>query len=101
MYIDIDIHIREMTQIGCGGIQYKSTETKINAGLKTVRKVSVKKGKGYKQITKYRGGKKISTVKKSISSKHMQQIKDGKFIVGLFDDCKNCNNNKKTRKMRL
>lgn len=86
-----------MTEVG----SYENTETKIMGDLKTVRKVSVKKGKGYKQITKYRGGKKISTVKKSISSKHMEQIKDGKFIVGLFDDCKgkDCKKNK-TKKIR-
>ncbi len=79
-------------------VHYDCKETKIVGGIKTVRNVSVKKGKGYKQITKYRGGKKISSVKKSISEKHIQQIKEGKFIVGLFDDCKNCN--RKTRKIR-
>lgn len=78
-------------------MNYQNKETKTIGGLKTVRKVSVKNGKGYKQIIQYRGGKKISTVKKSISNKHIKQIKDGKFISGLFDDCKNCT---KTRKMR-
>ena len=75
---------------------YQNTETKIQQGGKIIRKVSIKKGKGYKSITKYRRGKKISSVKKPIHTQHMDMIKGGKFINGLFNDCKNC----KTRKNR-
>jgi hypothetical protein len=74
---------------------YENTETKQMGGMKIIRKVSVKHGKGYKSITKYRRGKKISNIKKPIDIQHMKMIKGGKFIVGLFNDCKGCN---KTRK---
>jgi hypothetical protein len=74
---------------------YENTETKQMGGMKIVRKVSIKKGKGYKSVTNYRRGKKMSSVKKPIHTEHLKMIKGGKFIFGLFDDCKNC---KKTRK---
>jgi hypothetical protein len=74
---------------------YENTETKQMGGMKIVRKVSIKKGKGYKSVTNYRRGKKMSSVKKPIHTQHLKMIKGGKFIFGLFDDCKNCN---KTRK---
>jgi len=76
-------------------LDYVNIETKQMGGTKVVRKVSVKRGKGYKSITKYRRGKKISSVKKPIHIDHMRMIKGGKFISGLFNDCVNCN---KTRK---
>ena len=75
---------------------YKNIETKQIGGIKTTRKVFIKKGKGYKSITKYKCGKKISNVTKPIHIKHINMIKGGKFINGLFNDCKNC----KTRKNR-
>lgn len=74
---------------------YQNIETKQFGGMKVVRKVSVKKGKGYKKIITYKKGKKISTVRKPIHREHVKKIKNGIFVVGLFDDCKNCN---KTRK---
>ncbi len=77
------------------GFNYENTETKQIGGMKIIRKVSVKKGRGYKSITKYRKGKKISSIKKPIHNQHINMIKGGKFITGLFNDCKNCN---KTRK---
>ena len=78
---------------------YQNVETKmVGGGTKIVRKVSIKNGKGYKSITKYRNGKKIHTVKKNIHNGHMKMIKQGKFVIGLFDDCKNARCNK-TRKM--
>ena len=80
---------------GIDSFNYENTETKQIGGMKIIRKVSVKHGKGYKSITKYRRGKKISSVKKPIHIQHMKMIKGRKFIVGLFNDCKGCN---KTRK---
>ena len=77
---------------------YENTEIKQFGGIKIVRKVSIKKGKGYKSITKYNKGKKMSSVKKNIHNKHIKQIKDGKFITGLFNDCKKCNKTKKLLK---
>lgn len=73
---------------------YENTETKQIGGVKIVRKVSVKRGKGYKSITKYKRGKKISSVKKHIHDEHIKMIKGGKFISGLFNDCN------KTKKIR-
>jgi hypothetical protein len=80
---------------------YENTETKtMLGGGKIVRKVSIKNGKGYKSVTKYRGGKKIGTSRKQIHKPHMELIKLGKFIPGLFLDCDCKTTNKKTRKNR-
>jgi hypothetical protein len=57
-------------------------------GGKIVRKVSIKNSKGYKSITKYRNGKKIGTIKRNIHNDDINSIKLGKFIPGLFSDCK-------------
>jgi len=76
---------------------YYNSETKQIGGIKIIRKVSVKNGRGYKKVTKYRKGKKVSSVKKPIHNEHLNKIKEGVFIVGLFDDCKECG---KTRKKR-
>ena len=46
---------------------YENVEVKQVGGVKTVRKVSIKRGKGYKSVTKYSKGKKISNVKKKYS----------------------------------
>jgi hypothetical protein len=70
------------------GFNYENTETKIQSGGKVVRKVSIKKGTGYKSVTKYRKGKKLYTVKKPIHKEHIQLIEKGKFIPGLFQDLK-------------
>lgn len=67
---------------------YENTEVKSQTGGKIVRKVSIKNGKGYKSVTKYRRGRKIGTVKKPIHKSHVELIKIGKFIPGLFLDCK-------------
>lgn len=70
------------------GFNYENTETKIQRGGKIVRKVSIKRGKGYKSITKYRKGKKLHTIKKPLHKEDIKLIKRGKFIPGLFHDCK-------------
>ena len=74
---------------------YDSSEKKQTGGTKIVRKVSIRNGKGYKSLTKYRNGKKVGTSKKFINKGHIQLIKLGKFIPGLFLECK-CR--EKTRK---
>jgi hypothetical protein len=76
---------------------YENIETKQIGGIKIIKKVFVKKGKGHKSITKYRHGQKINSVKKPIHNKHINMIKGGKFITGLFNDCKN-SSTKKNRK---
>ena len=79
---------------------YENTEIKTMAGgRKVVRKVSIKNGKGYKSVTKYRKGKKMGTVKKLIHNDYIELIQIGKFIPGLFSDC-HCKNKNKTRKNR-
>lgn len=77
---------------------YANTEIKKQLGGKTVRKVSIKNGKGYKSVTKYHKGKKIRTIKKPIHKSHIQLISWGKFIPGLFTDCKYSRKKHKTRK---
>jgi hypothetical protein len=77
---------------------FENTEVKKDQhGGKIVRKVSIKKGKGYKSVTKYHKGKKIGTSKKPIHKSHINLIMVGKFIPGLFSDCK-CNKTRKHKK---
>lgn len=76
---------------------YENTEVKTMTGGKIVRKVSIRNGKGYKSITKYHKGKKGYTNKKPIHKDHIELIKKGKFIPGLFVDC-NCRKKNKTQK---
>ena len=68
-------------------------------GGKIVRKVSIKQGKGYKSISRYHKRKHTGTIKKNLKAAEIQMIKLGKFIPGLFNDCKTCYNNK-TRKQK-
>lgn len=75
---------------------YENKEVVLQKGGKTIRKVSIKKGRGVKSVTKYRKGKKTFTIKKPIHKHHISMIKRGKFIPGLFKDCKKC----KTKKRR-
>lgn len=80
-------------------MDYHNKETKLNAtGGKTVREVIIKGNKGHKSVTRYAGGRKVSTVKKPIARSHMMLIQTGKFIPGLFDDCVRCNRTRKNRK---
>jgi len=70
---------------------YNNFEEKhLQNGGKIVRKVSIKKGKGYKSISKYHRKKHIGTVRKTLKTAEIQMIKLGKFIPGLFKNCKNC-----------
>lgn len=67
---------------------YSNTESKVQSGGKVTRKVIIKNGKGYKSITKYHKGKKTKTIRKPIHKADIELIKIGKFIPGLFLDCK-------------
>ncbi len=79
---------------------YENTEVQTQmGGGKIIRKVSIKKGKGYKSVSKFKNGKKVATVKKPIHVEHVKLIKQRKFIPGLFSDC-NCREKTKTRKNR-
>lgn len=77
---------------------YNNTEVKTQlGGKKIVRKVTIKRGRGYKSVTKYNKGKKTSSIRKPIHKHHIEAIQRGKFIIGLFKEC--CSREKpKTRK---
>jgi hypothetical protein len=80
------------------GFNYHNMEVKTQlGGKKIVRKVTIKHGRGYKSVTKYNKGKKISSIRKPIHKHHIASIQRGKFIPGLFEEC--CSREKtKTRK---
>ena len=68
---------------------YDNVEVKNNqSGGKIVRKVSIKRGKGYKSISRYHKRKHIGTVRKMLKTAEIRMIKLGKFIPGLFNNCK-------------
>jgi len=77
---------------------YTNTESTQNRGVKTVRKVSIENGKGYKSVSKVSNGKRKSTVKKELTDGQIQMIKNKQFIPGLFNDCidSKCSNKKKS-----
>jgi hypothetical protein len=77
--------------------KYENIEqVKTQGGGKIVRKVSIKQGKGYKSISRYHRKKHTGTVRKALKTGEIQMIKMGKFIPGLFNNCKSCT--KKRRK---
>ena len=79
---------------------YENTEVHGQmGGGKIIRKVSIKKGKGYKSVSRFKNGKKVATIKKPIHKDHIKLIKQRKFIPGLFSDCTS-NEKTKTRKNR-
>lgn len=68
---------------------YQNKETKVlGDGTKVVRKVHIKGGKGHKSVSHYKRGKHLFTSKKPLKSGEIGLIKIGKFIPGLFKDCK-------------
>lgn len=70
---------------------YNNTEEKnIQHGGRIVRKVSIKNGKGYKSISQYHKKKHVGTVRKTLKSSEIKMIRGGKFIPGLFMNCKSC-----------
>ena len=66
---------------------YTNTEVKQHGGTKTVRNVTIRRGKGHKSVTTYKGRKRIYTIKKKLRRCDVSSIKKRKFIKGLFDDC--------------
>jgi len=83
-----------------GGFSYNNMQINQNGGRKTVRKVSIKNGKGHKMISEYKKSKKMFTVKKPLSIIEIVTIQRGQFIPGLFSDCKGpgCIKNKTMKK---
>jgi hypothetical protein len=83
--------------------EYENFEqVKTQGGGKIVRKVSIKQGKGYKSISRYHKRKHTGTIKKNLKAAEIQMIKLGKFIPGLFNNCKRCSkrSNNKTRRRK-
>ena len=81
---------------GLNKFNYDNFETKmLQNGGKIVRKVSIKKGKGYKSISRYHKKTHRGTVRKTLKTAEIQMIKKGKFIPGLFKNCKTCSNKHK------
>ena len=79
------------------GFNYENTEVKVSqTGGKIVRRVTIKNGKGYKSISRYHRKKHTGTLRKALKTGEIQMIKMGKFIPGLFNNCKSCT--KKRRK---
>jgi hypothetical protein len=81
---------------------YINEETKLHGnGVKIVRKVHIKGGKGHKSVSHYKRGKHLFTAKKALKRGEVTFIKIGKFIPGLFNDCgcgkKNKNKTKKNK----
>jgi hypothetical protein len=79
---------------------YESVEITSKGPKKTVRKVSIKNGKGIKSVSHFVRGKHVGTSKKIIDDTHVPLIKGGTFIPGLFTDCKCDSNSNKTRKRK-
>jgi hypothetical protein len=78
-----------MTSTQLNKFDYNNTEVKQHqSGSKVVRKVFIKKGRGYKSISKYHRKKHIGTVRKTLKKSEIHMIKCGKFIPGLFKNCK-------------
>ena len=77
-------------------INYSNKQSHQTGGRKTVRKVVIKKGKGHKSVKYYKNGKLINTVKRNLKPVEILFISAGKFIPGLFNDCR-CSKTKKNR----
>jgi hypothetical protein len=77
---------------------YFNKENKHQGHRKTVRMVKIHGGKGHKTMTHYKKGKKMYTVKKPLTIIEIVTIQRGKFIPGLFRDCKGPNCSRKNRK---
>jgi hypothetical protein len=79
--------------------KFSNTHSVQNGGFKTVRNVKIMNGRGYKKSITYKNGKKKCVVKKKLNLNEITNIKAGKFVPGLFNDCK-YNVKKKTKKKK-
>jgi hypothetical protein len=81
-----------MSSFHINKFNYKNNEVVENkqSGGKIVRNVTIKNGKGYKSISRYHRKKHIGTVRKKLKTGEIRMIKLGKFIPGLFRNCKTC-----------
>ena len=80
---------------------YSSIQKHQSGGKKTLKKVTIKRGKGHKSVSYYKKGKMIKTIKKPIHRDHIILIYQKQFIPGLFSDCQMRSKKSKTKKIRL
>ena len=66
---------------------YHNTERRIHQGKHITRKVHIKHNKGYKSVT-IKGGGRNRSVRRALKKHEIEDIKKGKFIRGLFSECK-------------
>jgi hypothetical protein len=66
---------------------FSNIEILSHGNKKTVRKVVVDNGKGYKSVSKYINGKLKKTAKRRLKSHEKIRIKKREFMPQLFDDC--------------
>ena len=69
-------------------LKYNNVENRKHGKTHIVRRVVIKGGKGYKSVTTKNGRGKKYTVKRHLKEHEMHDIANGKFIGGLFNDCK-------------
>jgi len=86
-------YVKQYSANDSRGIKHKpfhfsSNQKHDHNGKKTVRKVLIRNGKGFKSVSHYHKGNHIHTKKKKLSSLEIDLIKIGKFIPGLFKDCR-------------
>ena len=67
---------------------YVNNQTSIRGGKRTIRKVVIRNGKGYKSLCTYKNGKKCHNKKKHLGKVEIKMIKMGNFIPNLFSDIK-------------
>ena len=65
---------------------YSNIQHLMRGGKKITRKVIIKRNKGYKSKCIYKRGNKCNRTKKALNKLEIENIKNGKFIPGLFND---------------
>jgi len=67
---------------------YHNVEKRKHGKTHVMRKVVIKGGKGYKSVSRKQHGRKNRTIKRLLKQHEIADIKRGRFIGGLFTDCK-------------
>ena len=66
---------------------YDNKEVRVlRNGAKSIRRVVIRGGAGFKSVT-HKKGKKHRTVTFKLNRVEIDHIKSGKFVKGLFDEC--------------
>jgi len=80
---------------------YSNIQKHQHGGNKTIKKVIIKKGKGYKSVSYYNKGNRTKTIKKPIHNDHIILIYQKRFIPGLFSDCQMKSRKNTTKKIQI